>query len=163
MRIVPLFHGRELLKNGIDGGPVAGFRSDVLPHDLSVLINHEHGGTRDTFDRVQYAVLPDEILIDIRKDRESQIQLRCELLTIGGRIRTNGDHLGTETLHFRVIFLQLAELRTAKSSSLGPIENNENRLFALVRIQIDSRTLNRKPSDVRRDALNLKREQQRKN
>ena len=158
--MVPLFYGGELLKNGIDGRPVAGFGSDVLPHNLSVLINHEHRWTGDTLDGVEYAVLSDEILVDVRKDWESQIQLRRKFLTISGRICTNCDHLGTETFDPRVIFLQLAELRTAKPSSLGPIKYNENRLLTLVGIQVDSRTLHRKPCDVRRDALHLKGEQQ---
>jgi hypothetical protein len=52
--------------------------------------------------------------------------------------------------------LQLTELLAAKPSSLGPIKNNQNVPLAFERIQADGRTLDRKPRDVRRRALNLK-------
>jgi hypothetical protein len=91
---------------------------------------------------MEYAVLSDEVLVHIRKDGIRQAQLRGHLLTIGGTIRTNSDHLSTEILDLRVIFLQLAELRATEPSSLGPIKDHQNRLFALKGIQIHGLALN---------------------
>ena len=104
---------------------------------------------------MEYAVLSDEVLVHIRKDGIRQAQLRGHLLTIGGTIRTNSDHLSTETLDLRVIFLQLTELRAAEPSSLRPVKHHQNALLTLEGIQINSRALNRKTHDVRGHALNL--------
>lgn len=112
---------------------------------------------------MEYAILSDEVLVHIRKDGIGQIQLRGYLLTISGTIRTNSYHLSTETLDLRVIFLQLTELRATEPSSLSPIKDHQNRLFALKGIQIHGLALNREASNVRGDSLDLKREQQRKN
>jgi hypothetical protein len=152
-----------LLKDGIDRRTIAGLATDVLPCNLPIFIYNEHRRARDAFSWMEYAVLSDKVLVHIRKDGIRQIQLPGHLLTIGGTIRTNSNHLGTETLDLRVIFLQLAELRATKPSSLSPIEDHQNRLFALKRIQIHGLALNREPSNVRGDTLHLKREQQRKN
>ena len=40
--MVTLFHGGELLKDGIYGRPIAGIASNVLPYNLSFLIHDEH-------------------------------------------------------------------------------------------------------------------------
>jgi hypothetical protein len=112
---------------------------------------------------MEYAILPNEVLVHIRKDGIGQIQLHGYLLTIGWTIRTNSYHLSTETLDLRVIFLQLTELRATEPSSLSPIKDHQNRLFALKGIQIHGLALNRETSNVRGDSLHLKREQQRKN
>ena len=109
------------------------------------------------------SVLPDEILVNIRQYGECQIQLTGKLLTIGGAIGANRNHFGAQIFDLLVSFLQLTELRAAVPSSLSPIKDHENRLLALEGIQAHGRTLNRKPSDVRSDALRLKREQQSEN
>ena len=154
--MVPLFHRRHLLKNRIDSRPIRGIVSDVFPNDLPLLIHKEHGRPRDAFGRMEDSVLLDEVFVNVGKDRKAQVQFRRHLLSVGRTVGTNGNHLGPEGLDLRIIFLQLAELRAAEPSSLSPVENNQNRLLALKRIQVDACALNRKTADVRCDPLNLK-------
>jgi hypothetical protein len=140
--MVSLFCGAKLLKDRFHGRPVGRFAPDIFPYNRSLLVHDEHGRTGDTLGRMQHAVLPDEILVDVGKNRVGEIQLRCYLLTVSGRVGTDGNDLSAEILDFRVIFLQLTELRAAEPSSLSPIKDDKNRFLTLERIQIDGRTLN---------------------
>src|SRR2546427_501284 len=56
---------------------------------------------------MKHPVLPDEIFVDIGKDRIRQAQLGRYLLTIGWGICTHCDHLRTEAFNLLIIFLQL--------------------------------------------------------
>jgi len=88
------------------------------------------------------AVLTNEILVDIRKNGVRQVQFRRDFLTVGGTIGTQGYHLCAQALDLGVIFLQLTELRAAKPSSLGPVEDYQHRLLAFKGTQIDGCSLN---------------------
>lgn len=91
---------------------------------------------------MQYAILPDEIFVDVRKNRVGQIQLHCDLLAVRRGVGTNRNDLRAETFDLRVILLQLTELRATKPSSLGSVKYDKNRFLTLEGIQIDRRTLN---------------------
>ena len=112
---------------------------------------------------MQHPVLPDEIFVDIGKDRIRQAQLGRYFLTIGRRICTHCDHLRPEAFNLLIIFLQLTELRAAEPSSLGPVKDDQNVLLALKRIQVDRRALDRKTGDIWSHALNLHRQKQSNN
>ena len=112
---------------------------------------------------MEHPVLPDEIFVDIGKDRIRQAQLGRYLLTIGWGICTHCDHLCPEAFNLLIIFLQLTELRAAEPSSLGPVKDDQNGLFAFKRIQVDRRALDRKTGDIWSHALNLHRQKQSNN
>ena len=122
--MVTLFHGGQLLQDGIHWGSIAGVGSDVLPNNLSGLVYDEHGRTRNPLCRMEYAVLLDEVLVYVRKDGISQLQLRGHFLPVGGTVCADRNHLGAETLDLRVVCLQLTELRAAKPSSLRPVKDD---------------------------------------
>jgi hypothetical protein len=122
--MVTLIGRRELLKDDIDPRAVACLSADVIPCNLAILVHDEHRRTRDTLGWMKDAVLTNEVLVDIRKNGVRQIQFRRHFLTVGGTVRTDGDHLGAEALNLGVIFLQLTELRAAKPSSLSPVKDD---------------------------------------
>jgi hypothetical protein len=112
---------------------------------------------------MEHAVLFDEVFVDVREYRITQVELGRNLLAVRGRIGTDRDHLGAKRLNLWVCFLQLTELLAAEPSSLSPVEDNQDRLLSLERAQVDGRALNRKSTDVGRETLGLKRKQQSQN
>ena len=152
-RLQPLDHSSHI-------GAVGRILADIAPNNGAGLVNDEHRRARDAFLRVQHVVHPYVSPGIIRKNRIRQLHLARNGYAVGRRIGADRDQFCPGCLDFLIVGLQLAELRAAEPSVMGPVENQKNVLLSLVEIQIHTGSLNRKPRDVWCGSLDLKEQEQ---
>jgi len=147
-----------LLQNCIYRRSIAGFRADIFPNDLSLLVHNEHRWPGDTLLWMQNSPGSNRTAGRIRQNRIHQSHFRCSLLRLDHRIRTERDQLGADVPDLLIVFLQLHELRPAIASVMRSVKNDQYVLLTLEILQIDRSSLNRKPRQFRSRRVHLKRE-----
>jgi len=89
-------------------------------------------------------------MVGVRQQRVLEIEQVRYVLPRAGIFYTNGQNLSFQFLEVRIVFLQLPELRPARPSPAGPVEDQDDVLQPLVRREGDRVAPHRREAEVAR-------------